>query len=918
MAADLEFRIGADLTEIKGALAGLQRDLQGVGRTANQAGNNNAFQGLQRGANGALASVGRLVAGLASLAAVLQTIGVADEISTLNARLKLVTQSTEEFTRAQEALFDLSQRTRTSLGETIQLYTQIANATKDAGVGQETLLQVVETINQAVQLSGASTQAAQAALVQLGQGLASGTLRGEELNSILEQTPALADAIAKGLGITRGELRKYGEEGKITAEQVINALQAQRDEVAQQFGELPLTVGQAVTQLGNAGRRLVGAFNEASGATSGLAGVISDLAAFLSSDEVIGAIIEFASTWSSAFADVAKDVTDSFAIIRGATQDLVGDGRDGVDLLIDAFLQLPRNLRTVVRIVTTVFAGLVDSIVADAKLAKEAIAAIFTDDTVEAAIARRNARVNASLQTVKELIDEEVNANREAVAASKRLSAEAEARRKAGQQTSDRTSRGTFRANQSDAQVRAAAQLRKAQLDAQDKLAEDSSRRQLQILEQQFDDSVIAAQAYFQRRQEIELASIDRAIASERQRAAAGGADRVKALAEIELLERRKTDIQVQAARDRATFLRELDEQLAAARAQDLENRGQTGEAARLRLEAQYSDLLKRLEAEGNAAGVNLIRGLINTGAAKAQFDQLKAEFDRVVQELQQRSQAIANQQQTGAISGDTAQQQATTARAQAIEQLTVLNQKMQELAASTNDPAIIQGAQNVALALQQMAIESATGVDAAVINLRASLQNMQEGFAQAATGAGVDALTGLFTDLASGTKTAGDALKDFVVGFIQSMAQIAARALATYLVLQLLEAVFPGAGRLVAASGGASANVKHTGGMVGAGMKRTVNPLLFAGAPRYHSGGMVGLKPDERPAILQTGEEVLSRTDPRNQANGGMAGGGNGTRIINVIDPSLVSDYMSSSAGEKTVLNILQRNSGAVRQVLA
>ena len=127
-------------------------------------------------------------------------------------------------------------------------------------------------------------------------------------------------------------------------------------------------------------------------------------------------------------------------------------------------------------------------------------------------------------------------------------------------------------------------------------------------------------------------------------------------------------------------------------------------------------------------------------------------------------------------------------------------------------------------------------------------------------------------------------------------------------------ELVFPGAGKMAAAS--MSANGKHTGGMVGPGTHRKVDPLLFAGAPRYHSGGMVGLKPDERPAILQTGEEVLARNDPRNAANGGAAGGA-GTRIINVIDPAMVSDYMASSAGEKTILNVLQRNPGAVRQVL-
>jgi hypothetical protein len=102
---------------------------------------------------------------------------------------------------------------------------------------------------------------------------------------------------------------------------------------------------------------------------------------------------------------------------------------------------------------------------------------------------------------------------------------------------------------------------------------------------------------------------------------------------------------------------------------------------------------------------------------------------------------------------------------------------------------------------------------------------------------------------------------------------------------------------------------------MAGTGPARAVNPLLFAGAPRYHSGGMVGLRPDERPAILQTGEEVLSRADPRNQANGG---GGANVRIINTVDPALAAEYFDTPAGEKTFINLISRNAATMRNVLA
>ncbi len=91
MAADLEFRIGAELTEIKGALASLRQDFARVGQAASQAGGRNALQGLESSAGRAAGAVGRLVAGFASLAGAIALIGAADELNTLNARIRLVT-----------------------------------------------------------------------------------------------------------------------------------------------------------------------------------------------------------------------------------------------------------------------------------------------------------------------------------------------------------------------------------------------------------------------------------------------------------------------------------------------------------------------------------------------------------------------------------------------------------------------------------------------------------------------------------------------------------------------------------------------------------------------------------------------------------------------------------------------------------
>jgi len=916
VAADLEIRIGAELTEINRALKQLRGDLAGLGQVAQRAGSGRPLAGLETGAGAAMGQVKALAVGLLGIQTILTAIRTADDLASLNARLRLVTDGAEAFNRAQVELFEIAQRSRSGLAGTVDLFTKIANATKDAKVGQEVVLQVTESIQKLGVISGAAGQASEAALMQLGQGLASGTLRGEELNSVMEQTPALADAIAKGMGITRGELRKYGEEGKITAEQVIKALQSQKAEIDRQFATLPTTVGQATTLLSNAVQRIVGVFDQTAGATGGLAEAITALAELLSSDAVVGAVVEFAATWGNAFALIVKDVGDAVAFIRQATQDIAGSGEDLVALLLRAFRELPVNLRTIVRIVTVTFAGMVDSFIADAKLMKEAFAAIFTDDTVEAAIARRNARVQAALGAVKASIDDALGDREKALAQAKDARQAATSALQRGRQATGATSTGKFRPPEPDKGAAAKAEaLRKAQLDAEEKLLADSAKRQLSILETLYQDATISAANYYAERQRLEIEALDRQIAVEREKAKAGGADRVKALAEIQLLERAKGDAQRKALRDQAEDATKLEREIGQLRIQELENAGDTATAVRLRMEAQFAELVKRMEAEGNEAGVKIIRGLIDTGVARAQFADLKREFDRITEDLQRRQAAIADQQQAGGLAPDTANQQQAAARTEAIAQLEVLNAKLQELALRTNDPQIVAGAQAAADALRRMAIDGATGIDAAVIQLRAALANLERDFAKTATGAGVDALTNLFTDLASGSKSAGDAIKDFVRSFAASMAQIAARALATYLVLQLLEAIFPGAGKLVAATGNVAANVKHSGGRVGQGTRRDVSPLLFAGAPRFHDGsGVLGLKPGEIPAILQEGERVQSRAEVQ---AGQQQGGGAGYRIVNVVDPTLVEGYLQSAAGERVILNTISRNPGQVRQLI-
>lgn len=986
--ADLTLRIGAELAEIKAAIASLKKDVAGIGQasrvnpfqnvvdgakqaqtaaagversvsrardargrfvggrsgggggggTGGQAGlfsgaggtGRAAFAGITAGATSALASVTRLAGGIASIATALALISAADELVTLNARLRLSTNSVDDFNRAQRELFEIAQRTRSGLGETINLFSRISLATKDAKVGQDVLLEVVETINKAVQLSGSSSQAAEAALVQLGQGLASGTLRGEELNSVLEQTPALADAIAKGMGITRGELRKFGQEGKIGAQQVIEALQKQRDEVNQQFAQLPLTVGQAVTQVKNASLQLLGAFNESAGATAGLAESIGNLAEFLSSDEVLGSAVEFSSIWTQAFESLGTDFREAVRIVEEASTDILQalgiEGGGVLSLLARAFKEFPINVRASIQAVTTLIAGGVDIWISAFRLAKEAFAAIFTDDTIDAAIARNKARVDNIVQAVRDRLDDISNERERALAEAKQIAQGTLAARRAATDRNDaaRRGRGRFTTQLSDEQRRAIEAQRKAEADREEKLAKDSTDRIARVLDDYYADTLIGLQQYYDAKRTIELNAVQQNIDIQRRLLdqTASKAERTKILTEIELLERQKTDIQVRSARDRKKAVEAVDRELDAARAQDLENRGEIGAAAKIRLEAEFRDLLKRLEAAGNTEGVKLVQRLIDTGVARARFQELEDEFDRVMQRLQARQQQINDQLQSGALAPSTANQAQSEARQQAAAELEVLAQKMRELADATNDPRIQEGARRATEALRGIARDSATGVEAAMQELRATLAQLDQDFGKLAVSNGVDALTQFFTDVADGSKDADDALRDFVRGFVRSMAEIAARALATFLVLQLLDAIYPGLGQIVAGGANVGARVRHSGGAAGQGTLRRVNPLVFIGAPRFHQGtsGELGIKPGEVPAILKDGETVLNEDESAVWNSGGRKGGAGdaGTRIVNLWNPNDLVDAMSSAAGERVILNVIERNAGAVRQKLS
>lgn len=202
----------------------------------------------------------------------------ADAWANLTARVKMAVGEGDAFKQAFQGVQDVALRTGASLESTGNLFVKLAEAGKQMGIGQAEALRLTETVNQTIQLSGASAQASDAAIQQLIQGLQGGVLRGDEFNSVMEQSPRLAKALADGLGVTTGELRKMAEAGQLSAQTVIGALQGQALAVEAEFAKLPLTIGRAITQLQTKWQAWMGNLDESSGTSAQVAAGIAAIA----------------------------------------------------------------------------------------------------------------------------------------------------------------------------------------------------------------------------------------------------------------------------------------------------------------------------------------------------------------------------------------------------------------------------------------------------------------------------------------------------------------------------------------------------------------------------------------------------------------------------------------------------------------
>ncbi|MBF4109401.1 tape measure protein [Enterobacter cloacae] len=225
----------------------------------------------------------------------------ADNMSQLNARIERLTGSAATASQTMQNLMRISSATGGSLQDTAKLWETLSTALRDTGATNGQIIQLTETLQKIGRIGGSSSEEMANALRQFGQSISSGTVRAEEFNSILEQMPELARQIAAGMGVSIGELRQLMLDGKLTAEDALNAIQKQTGSVNAEFEKLPRTLSQANTALTNSFLTMVDNVNQATGASNGMVLVIDSLAV------AIGRLTGQAATASQQIADLRSE-----------------------------------------------------------------------------------------------------------------------------------------------------------------------------------------------------------------------------------------------------------------------------------------------------------------------------------------------------------------------------------------------------------------------------------------------------------------------------------------------------------------------------------------------------------------------------------------------------------------------------------
>lgn len=286
----------ADGKQLFNTMKRAEQNTKKVGRAAKKA--NGQFAGLGRTIRGFTAAIATFYALSRAIGAVVRSV---NELQSAANKLRVVTDSAAQLEEVQGKLFEVAQRSRISWVELQSVYQRFAVSTQAMGVAQSDLLRLVETVSKSAIVGGATTQELVGGLRQLTQGLASSRLSGDEMRSVLENLPVLAREVARALGITIGQFREWGKEGKLTTEVMVDGINKAQKNIEELFAKTQATLAQAWTQLGNSIHNLINEMLKLTGVADSLTEAIQGIAAAVDT-----------------FTSAIKDIGEAWRFFRGA------------------------------------------------------------------------------------------------------------------------------------------------------------------------------------------------------------------------------------------------------------------------------------------------------------------------------------------------------------------------------------------------------------------------------------------------------------------------------------------------------------------------------------------------------------------------------------------------------------------------
>lgn len=271
-----------------------------LGFSTNTAQLNNAERATERLKDRAEQAAGafrNIVAAVASLATIRAVIGIADEMQNIRTRIGQLPQTVGDAGAAFDEVATRASAAGVKIDAYASLYTKVGNAAKDYIKTQEDLLGITDTISQALVVGGASAQEASAVMTQFSQALASGVLQGDEFRSMAEAAPQYLDKLSETMKIPREQLKKMASDGKLTAKAVIEATRQMSDYFGDKFKQMPMTVGRAMTVVGNRFARMLDKMNRDSNFVTTIANLI--LAGFDKIEAGVDKLVEVFGGWNN-------------------------------------------------------------------------------------------------------------------------------------------------------------------------------------------------------------------------------------------------------------------------------------------------------------------------------------------------------------------------------------------------------------------------------------------------------------------------------------------------------------------------------------------------------------------------------------------------------------------------------------------